>query len=760
MRLPASETSQEQVPAPQSSPTTPVSRLQQPADAFDVFLYLRVLLASWWIILPLTLLGAAGGHFVFKRTPPMYRANCQLEILQNYRFGSELDVLGASYRYSMIGRHIVLLRSPKLNRQVADRLAAEWATKTPTPEGALAPTVTQVGEAAMTMLNVSVVSHNHLYAKAYLEELLRSFEDIRFSEAANISEGTLQQLRDEVANYEKQVKDAEQAIRDFESTHDLLFEEKRSASQQTLLATLINKKDRLAAQRDLLDQQFPMLEKLELSDPMVLQEALELSRRASSLGEGLEDGPGQSGGNTPLFVNSGGAEEERRQFAVWQERQTQIIRLQAEFDHLLKTYRPSHPKMQELLVKLEAARRELRIAAELTLKHLKSRREALRLQEEAYARTAEKVRSSFAPQTATRAQYELLQEKYNSLARHRDSLRNKIIDLTSSQVDKTIVRRVEDPQSSARPYYPVKWKLLAAGTGAGFGFSVCLALLVFFLRSRLYDFSGLERSLGLICLAGVQKMSLSQYKRTRKVPIVLTRERDSMVNESFRNLRTSVENAMPEGARLLMVSSPDPSEGKTLLALNMAVAFSWNRNRVLILDGDFRKLSLRKAFPDAPTRGLTDLLTDSTLKINDCIVRAPVAEIAPNLDYMPAGHNKEDIAELLTLSKIRHLIKELREQYDLIIVDSAPVNRVVDTILLAKHADAVLLVAHSGKTTVPAMRYCHSRISQARILGYVLNAIDKSSSRYGYYYSSSYYSHAHYYYHSYKGYYGNKSADK
>ena len=209
------------------------------------------------------------------------------------------------------------------------------------------------------------------------------------------------------------------------------------------------------------------------------------------------------------------------------------------------------------------------------------------------------------------------------------------------------------------------------------------------------------------------------------------------------------------------MTSPDPSEGKTLLALNTAAVFSWNRNRVLLIDGDFRKLSLRKAFPDAPTHGFTDILTADSYDIDDYVVKSPMPDIAPNLDYMPAGHKNEDTTELLTIERMQEVFSKLREKYDLVLIDSAPVNRVVDTLLLSKYVDGVVLVARAGKTTVPALRYCYNRISMARVLGYVLNGLDKSSSRYSYYYSGGYYSHARYYYHSYayKGYYGKSDSD-
>lgn len=743
-------------PGPTDPTLTPANdRQQKQEDNFDIFLYLRILLMNWWIILPLTLAGAGAGYFLWMRTPPVYRATCQLEILSNTKLGQDRDLVTQTYGRGFLNRQLLLLESPKLNDMVEAKLKAKWSDKEPPGARPLEVTIRPVRGAANAMLNIYVDSFNPDYSLEYLQELLAGYEEMRYDEAAFISESTLRNLQDELKNYSVELEEAENEILRFESEHDLMFEEKRNKSHQTLLASMLSQQAKIAAQRQMLERQFPFLED---SNAATLQEVLVLSL-PSTTGNAFSTDPDSSS----ITINSSTAVtdmEGDQNLTRWRENEAKVIRLEAEYQTLLKTYKPTHPKMLDLRREIESAERDLTIAAELTMKRLVARRDALKMQEEALASAAQELKKSYVPNTGSQAQYERLLERAARLAKRQDQVFTTIVDMTSAAVDRTMVHLLQEPALEEYPIWPVRWKIMLVTTAAGAAGSMVLVLVIFFIKSRLYNFARLEEHIGIKCLAGVQKLSLGRLKRSKKVPIVVTRERDSLVSETFRNLRTSVENALPEGATTLMISSPEPSEGKSLLGLNTAVVFSWNHSKVLIIDGDFRKRWMSKAFPGTKSNnGLVDLLADSELNLKDCIVKAPIADVAPNLDYLPAGHKRDDTAELLTMPRLREILNEIGEEYDFVVIDTAPVNRVVDSILFAKQVDAVLLVARSGKTTVPALRYCCSRIGLQNVIGYVINGIDRSNSRYSYY-ASGYYQGRYYYNgYSYKGYYGDSTED-
>ncbi len=755
---------------PVTAGAAPRNRENQPPqapDQFDILLYLRVLLAHWWVVLPITIAGTAIGYLIWANTPPIYRATCRLEILPNFKWGTTADLVTTSYRQQFLGRQQVLLQSDKLHGVVTERLRPVWESKRP-PKGKNPElTIARVGEASTAMLRLSIDSFSAQYSKEYLDLLLEEFARFRYEEAASMSESTLSGLRSEQANYARQVREKNDELVAFEGEHNLLFEEKKANSHQTLLASIINQQARLAAQRRMIEYQFSFLKDAD-QNPAILNEVLNFVLQNAGFGSdsvsNIESDSDKSGSDaSPIVINTPSAASEgvsSSDFAEWRESEALILRLQHEYDHMLKTYKPRHPKMVLLEERIGEAQRNLQISAQLTLKRLQSRYEALKLQEAAMGAAAEELRQHFNPNTKLRSQYENLRADAERLAFTKSEIDRRIMDLRSSAVDKALTHVSEEPHALRRPIWPIKSKIMTATTAGGAGLGIVLVLSLFFLKSRLYDFDTLEQSLGIECLAGIQKISLARSNKLSGTPIVVTRERSSIFSESFRNLRTTIEHSMGKEGKILLLTSPEPAEGKTLLALNTATVFSWNHARVLIIDGDFRKLSLRKTFRDAHSKGLTDALNSPDISIEECIVKSPLPELAPNLDYLPAGHRKETTTELLTTSSVGEIMQKLRDMYDFIVIDSAPVNRVVDTILLANYADAVLLVARSGRTTVPAMRYCYSRISSNNVLGYVLNGLDRSSSRYGYY-SSGYYGQARYYYHSYayKGYYGGSSTD-
>jgi len=193
--------------------------------------------------------------------------------------------------------------------------------------------------------------------------------------------------------------------------------------------------------------------------------------------------------------------------------------------------------------------------------------------------------------------------------------------------------------------------------------------------------------------------------------------------EVYRSLRHALEDRLL-GGKLVVITSSDPGEGKTFTSINTAVVASW-KSRVLLVDGDVRRPNLRKAFPDQPTEGLMDYLNDA-----ESDWREFVNPVSGNLHYLPAGTLSENASELISGQRYAALMDELREAYDLVIIDTSPVNRVVNTVLMAKKADAVLLVAMAGKTTVPALQYAAKRLLNANLVGYIMNRMTRGNDRY------------------------------
>lgn len=202
--------------------------------------------------------------------------------------------------------------------------------------------------------------------------------------------------------------------------------------------------------------------------------------------------------------------------------------------------------------------------------------------------------------------------------------------------------------------------------------------------------------------------------------------------EEFRTLRTNIEFAqINEKVKSLMITSSIHDEGKTTIATNLAhVMAQTNNKRILIVDADLRNPSVHKAFSMNNKRGLTSLLLDDTLEIEDAVE----ACVGLNLSVLTSGPIPPNPSELLSSDRMTHLMSKLAEKYDLVIYDTPPLTLVTDAKILAMKTDATLLVVRENYTKKKDLVYAKKELDAvgANILGHVLNDAHKDKKRYYY----------------------------
>ena len=217
----------------------------------------------------------------------------------------------------------------------------------------------------------------------------------------------------------------------------------------------------------------------------------------------------------------------------------------------------------------------------------------------------------------------------------------------------------------------------------------------------------------------------------------------SSIAESFRALRTALllaNSGMPP--RTILVTSGLPSEGKTTIAINVAITLAQRGGRVLLIDSDLRRPSVhrhlmgtRKSRDEVP--GLSHFLTGNA-PLADCI---QPSNLIANLDVMMAGSIPPNPAELCSSEPMRKLLHDLREDYSHVIIDSPPLLSVTDSTILSVQTDGVLLVSRSGFSTRDSLRRAKKLLEHvnSRLLGVVLNDLNLAVDGYYYYYYYGYY---------------------
>jgi len=298
----------------------------------------------------------------------------------------------------------------------------------------------------------------------------------------------------------------------------------------------------------------------------------------------------------------------------------------------------------------------------------------------------------------------------------------------------TLVTPAQAPGSPSSPK-PTENGLLGLAAG------LILGLAAAFLRESLDDAVASKETAeeygGAAVLAAVP-MVHSWKKRDRPLVVSLARPM-SPASEAYRSLRTSLQFARQErDLHTILVTSPAAAEGKTATLSNLGAMFAQAGQRVVLVSCDLRKPRLGEFFGVDERQGLTTAILGEQ-PVEELLQPVPGDD---NLWLLGTGQMPPNPAELLNGRRIQKVFSTLRGLFDLVLIDSPPVLPVTDAVVLAKDADATLLVVAAGKTSRGDLQRAAEKLAQvnARVVGLVLNETSRQPSAYssGYSYSGTY----------------------
>ena len=289
---------------------------------------------------------------------------------------------------------------------------------------------------------------------------------------------------------------------------------------------------------------------------------------------------------------------------------------------------------------------------------------------------------------------------------------------TTLQPDNVSV--MEAALTPMRPSMHSKSRTLLIGGFLGLFLAIGLAFFVEYMDTTIKSPEEGARIARLPVLAYIPHFNQPRANGRKPDPVemLVQKKPGSIFAESIRALRTSILHGIPgQSPKTLLVTSCFPGEGKTTVALNLAIAFAQRGEMVLLIDADIKKPSLKEFFDLDTTLGLSDVLTGRFDGQN-----FPETKI-PNLMVVPSGPRAPNPVELLDSDIMRKFLKRSAAEYDRIILDSAPTMNLVDTTVLAPYVDGVLLVAQPGKTPRDALSCVRDKLTdvQGPLLGLVFN---------------------------------------
>jgi capsular exopolysaccharide synthesis family protein len=225
--------------------------------------------------------------------------------------------------------------------------------------------------------------------------------------------------------------------------------------------------------------------------------------------------------------------------------------------------------------------------------------------------------------------------------------------------------------------WPKPLLVMGGSTGVSAAVGVGLALLLFLMDTRFTDAVAIEHRLHLPFIGGIPRWERVIKNLDPDVSIVMDKEHANAVSESYRSLRVNLERSINEKKGYsLLVTSADAGEGKSITSANLGIAFSWTGRRVLMIDADLRRPNLHNALGlKSSQTGLAQFLVGEVKDWHSIVQKTDFE----NVDFIQAGKFLYEAPERCSTSRMKALLHEMAEEYDVIMFDTAPVGRIVDT---------------------------------------------------------------------------------
>jgi capsular exopolysaccharide synthesis family protein len=717
----------------------PVSDLEPSgSDAYSFQAYWEILRKRRGTVFAVALLTTISVTIVVFRMKPVYRATARMEVqaetppLQTL---NELS-LSAATDAAFLQTQVDLLQNNNLAWQTIQELGLAPGQPDLSAEGQGGPanTATSLAAAQSSLIRAF---RKHLHVELLNESRLVevSFESVDPSLAARVANALVKNYVE--SNFRSKYETTRQASAWMEQQLDEL-KAKVEKSQQALVDY-----ERENSVADVGDKENIVQQRLaDLSKQLTEAQ----TDRANK--ESVSDSVRSNKAEAAIIAND----------ALLAQLDSKYAELHTEYAAATSQYGPNFYKVKELRNQINEVeslmdRERKRIIERIGSDYRTAvRREQILSQEVARQKgEVEKLNQLLIQYTILKGEFETNQQLYNELLKR---LKDATVSVSLRAAN---VRLADQALVPSTPISPNRRMDIAAGLLVGLILGVTLAFIRESLDRTMKTAEDIEREIAVPTLAVIPLGTASRgrygryfARQTRKaagngnLALTVLHAPGSEMAESFRVLRTSILlSSAPHPPQVLLVTSAQPSEGKTCTSINLALGLAQRGSRVLIVDSDLRKPGVLRALglPDGEGSGLSTFLTGGQ-GIEEAL--RPF-EAVPNMWVLPAGPIPPNPAELVSSPAMEGLVRYLRQRFDHIVLDSPPLLLVTDGILLSTLADGVVLVVESGATSRGALNRVRRILDRAgaNTLGAVLNKLDARvdgyySSRYGYY--SYYYS--------------------
>ena len=396
--------------------------------------------------------------------------------------------------------------------------------------------------------------------------------------------------------------------------------------------------------------------------------------------------------------------------------------MQVERKRLLRTSTENNPTIVNLDTSIRAMRSNVQATLDATLKGLQITKEDLAREANRYSRRINDAPTQERQFVSIARQQEIKAGLYLMLLQKREE---NAITLAATANNAKII---DEALADNIPVSPKRMMIYLAALVFGVGIPVGIIYLIGLTKFKIEGRADVEK---LTLLPVVGDIPLADEKTGS---IAVFENKNNLMSETFRNIRTNLQFMLENGKNVMLVTSTISGEGKSFISANLAISLSLLGKKVVIVGLDIRKPGLNKVF-NIPKKehGITQFLTNPTTNLMDLV---QPSDINKNLFILPGGTVPPNPTELLARDGLEKAIETLKQNFDYVILDTAPVGMVTDTLLIGRTVDLSVYVCRADYTRKTEFTLINELAENNKLpnLCVVINGLDLQKKKYGYYY--------------------------
>lgn len=666
------------------------------------FRVLKLLRKYWWILLTSISIGITLQAYLKLKEEPSYRFMARLMVRGQIDI-PESGIYQEEY-VRFYNTQIDLMQSPRVRSEAYNRVSALY------PEMERESVQLRAFVAPETSIFViQATSTDPVFTKRYLDAVLESYINFRREMRSQNSEEAYLSITEQLISLEEEIEGQEGVVVAFKKKNNVAFIQDRVEAISQRLLRLNNDLANLQSEYRLLST-LPLEQQLE-----------------GAVGGNLTVDNREGGDNTIALI-SGNPD--------FIEAKATLNTLEAEFREFSRYLKPRHPKIIQLESEIERMENRLRAIREQSAGRLEDAKEVLEIRIADKKSEIQELETEALDYQQRLAEFQQISSRLELLRSNYNRLQERLSQVeVNTNLEQERIGILEPASPAAELGGDITRSILEGFLG-GFLVGGGILFVIGLLDNRVVSVEDLVKHFEEPVLGAIPYEPTS--KGSQDLRLLNEDDDRHTFAEACRNLRSSLLLMEKENrdSHIVLITSAIPGEGKSTVAANLALALSFAKYKVLLIDADLRRGHLARTLDLERSPGLVDVIQDG----------APLAEIIqdthiPSLKFLSTGIYPDRPGELLIDESMDSVLKDAREQYDFVIVDSAPVLATDDTTSFVNRVDEILFTIRADFSRVrqirPAME--RLRLRNTDITGLVLNFINAREPHYYCYKYSDYY---------------------